>query len=143
MTPPPPPPLVPLADSGRLARSHSDALFLFFFFFLPHLSNLGKPRVRKHKVFSKLVSGAFEAPPNRVSNPGDKVHGRYQPIGSRGFAYLKKNTIHSAFIVTFGFVLFLDTRALRLLSTASPSAPRQFLLFSSWFLSFSCLASMF
>lgn len=89
----------PPSGGGRLARSHSDA----FFFFLPHLSNLGKPRVRKHKVFSKLVSGAFEAPPNRVSNPRDKVQSRYQPIGSRGFAYLKK-TLGFYFYFWFCFV---------------------------------------
>lgn len=99
---PPPHHPSPPSGGGRLARSHSDA---FFFFFLPHLSNLGKPRVRKHKVFSKLVSGAFEAPPNQVSNPGDKVQSRYQPIGSRGFAYLKKNPwLLFLFLVLFCFL---------------------------------------
>lgn len=40
--------------------------------FLPHLSNLRKPRVRKHKVLSKLVNRPLKRS-QRSQQPGDKV----------------------------------------------------------------------
>lgn len=145
---PPRPPLPPPRHPSPPPRRRRPAGTLtqrrfFFFFFLPHLSNLGKPRVRKHKVFSKLVSGAFEAPPNRVSNPGDKVQSRYQPIGSRGFAYLKKKkTLGFYFYFWFCFVSWHEG-ILPPLHWESINASPVLLFSPLCFLCFSFLASPF
>lgn len=55
--------------------------------FLLHLSNLRKPRVRKHKVFSKLVNRPLKRS-QRSQQPGDKVPSHYHSIDRRDFAYL-------------------------------------------------------
>lgn len=59
--------------------------------FLLHLSNLRKPRVRKHKVFSKLVNRPLKRS-QRSQQPGDKVRRHYHSIGRRDFAYLTGNS---------------------------------------------------
>lgn len=58
--------------------------------FLLHLSNLRKPRVRKHKVFSKLVNRPLKRS-QRSQQPSDKVPSHYHSIDSRDFAYLTGN----------------------------------------------------
>lgn len=58
--------------------------------FLLHLSNLRKPRVRKHKVFSKLVNRPLKRS-QRSQQPSDKVPSHYHSIDSRDFAYLTRN----------------------------------------------------
>lgn len=58
--------------------------------FLLHLSNLRKPRVRKHKVFSKLVNRPLKHS-QRSQQPSDKVPSHYHSIDSRDFAYLTGN----------------------------------------------------
>lgn len=64
--------------------------------FLLHLSNLRKPRVRKHKVFSKLVNRPLKRS-QRSQQPSDKVPSHYHSIDSRDFAYLT-GKFHFAFL---------------------------------------------
>lgn len=84
--------------------------------FLLHLSNLRKPRVRKHKVFSKLVNRPLKRS-QRSQQPGDKVPSHYHSIDSRDFAYLTGN-----------FTLLFWHGALCILCTQNPSTPCQFCL---------------
>lgn len=77
LTPPP-------GRPGEAVTGTRSALFL-----LPW-SNLRKPRVRKHKVLSKLVNRPLKRS-QQSQHPGDKVPRHYHSIDSRDFAYLTGN----------------------------------------------------
>lgn len=76
--------LTSLRRLGEAVTGTRTALFLL------HLSNLRKPRVRKHKVFSKLVNRPLKRS-QRSQQPSDKVPSHYHSIDSRDFAYLTGN----------------------------------------------------
>lgn len=76
-----------LTSLGRLGEAMTGTRTALF---LLHLFNLRKPRVRKHKVFSKLVNRPLKRS-QRSQQPSDKVPSHYHSIDSRDFAYLTGN----------------------------------------------------